>query len=88
MPKRTPQKQKASAVAHHTTAPVQLGGEWLSVSQVPELFSLSRSLIYELIKEGKLRSVCIRRPGRAFGRRLIFADSVRSYIASFEQSPE
>lgn len=78
----------ATAVALHTTAPVQQGAEWLRVSDVPKLFRLSRSLTYELIKEGKLRSVCLRRKGRQSGIRLIATDSIRAYIASFEQSPE
>jgi hypothetical protein len=81
-------KDKASAVAHHTTAPAQPGAEWLRVSDVTKLFRLSRSLTYELIKEGKLRSVCLRRKGRQSGIRLIATDSVRSYIASFEQSAQ
>lgn len=78
----------ASAVAHQTTAPVQPGAEWLRINDVPKVFRLSRSLIYELIKEGKLRSVCLRRPGNVSGIRLIAADSIRAYIASFEQTPE
>jgi hypothetical protein len=81
-------KTNASAVAHHTTAPVQPGAEWLRVSDVTKLFRISRSLTYELIKEGKLRSVCLRRKNRQSGIRLIATDSVRAYIASFEESPE
>ena len=81
-------KPKASAVAHHTTAPVQPGAEWLRVSDVTKLFRISRSLTYELIKEGKLRSVCLRRKGRQSGIRLIATDSIRAYIASFEQTPQ
>ena len=81
-------KDKASAVAQYTTAPVQTGAEWLRISDVPKIFRLSRSLTYELIKEGKLRSVCLRRNGRQSGVRLISTESIRAYIASFEQSPK
>ncbi len=81
-------KPSASAVAHHTTAPVQPGAEWLRISDVQKVFRISRSLIYEFIKEGKVRSICLRRPGNVSGIRLIAADSIRAYIASFEQSPE
>ncbi len=63
---------------------MQPGAEWLRVSGVTKLFRISRSLTYELIKEGKLRTVCLRRKGRQSGIRLIAADSIRAYIASFE----
>lgn len=86
---RMEQKQpSASAVAHHTTAPVQPGAEWLRFSDVKKLFRLSRSLTYELIKDGTLRSVCLRRKGRQSGIRLIATDSIRAYIASFEQAAQ
>ncbi len=75
---------KASAVAQYTTAPVQPGKEWLRPSDVRSMFGISRSLLYELIGENKVRSVSLRREGRQKGVRLISVESLRAYIIGHE----
>ena len=72
----------ASAVGHQTTAPVQPGLEWLRPGDVRPRYGISRSLLYELLKEGKIKSVCLRREGRATGIRLVSARSIEAYITS------
>ena len=45
-----------------------------------KLFSLSRSYLYSLTSEGKIRSVAIRKPGALKGRRLFDCASIRDFI--------
>jgi len=47
-------------------------------------FGLSRSHLYELQTEGKIRSVCIRRPGALRGKRLFDCESIRRFLTSCE----
>jgi hypothetical protein len=60
------------------------------ISSVPEfvdhkslraLFGLSRAHAYLLAGEGKIRSVCIRRPGAVRGKRLFDCASIRAFLA-------
>lgn len=46
--------------------------------------SLSRSKIYQLLEEGKIRSVCLRAKDKQRGTRLIFRPSLGTYLAKFE----
>ena len=41
---------------------------------------LSRPFIYELIRTGKVRSACIRKPGRRTGCRLVWLQSLMDYV--------
>jgi hypothetical protein len=45
------------------------------------LFGLSRAHAYLLAGEGKIRSVCIRRPGAIRGKRLFCCQSIREFLA-------
>lgn len=76
----------ASAVGHQTTAPVQPGLEWLRPGDVRSRYGIGRSLLYELMREGKIKSVCLRREGRATGIRLVSAISIAAYISSHEEA--
>ena len=76
----------ASAVGHQTTAPIQPGAEWLRPGDVRPRYGIGRSLLYELIREGKIKSVCLRREGRATGIRLVSAHSIEEFIASHEEA--
>ena len=79
---KAPSNPKASVVAHHTTASVQPGVEWLRPADVRRTHGLSRSYLYVLIAEGKVRSVVLRRNGRATGARLVSAASLNAFIES------
>ncbi|WP_397379887.1 hypothetical protein [Prosthecobacter sp.] len=46
------------------------------------LFGLSRSHLYNLVNEGKIRSVSIRKPGALKGRRLFVCASIRDFLHS------
>jgi len=51
-----------------------------------KLFSMSRSYLYGLASEGKIRSVSIRKPGALKGRRLFDCASIRNFLTSLEAS--
>lgn len=62
--------------ARSTPRPEFCGGK-----QVRPIFGLSRSHAYLLAAQGKIRSVCIRRPGAVRGRRLFDCESIRAFLS-------
>ena len=63
-----------------TTAAIK--PEWLRVQQVPAIFGIGRSKLYELLAEGQIKSVSLRKRGQVSGTRLISYDSLAEYIES------
>ncbi len=70
---------------HFDTSP----GQHQAVTTLPEfadhrtaraLFGLSRSYLYNLANERKIRSVSIRKPGAVKGRRLFDCASIRAFL--------
>jgi len=66
-----------------------------AVSALPEfadhhtakrLFGLSRSYLYKLADERRIRSVSIRKPGALKGRRLFDCASIREFLQSQTQA--
>ncbi len=57
--------------------------EWLRVPDAIRTSGIGRSSLYSLIKEGKVRSVCIRNRNSIRGIRLINSDSLSKFIESF-----
>lgn len=53
---------------------------WLRVEEAVRTRGLSRSLLYELIRDGKIKSSALRKPGNIRGIRLISAESLDAYI--------
>ena len=54
--------------------------EWLRIPDAVRLYGIGRSSLYELIAEGKIKSVCLRQRGSTRGIRLLSADSLSRYI--------
>jgi len=52
------------------------------------LQGLPRSAIYQGINSGKIKSACIKQPGKLTGKRLVWLPSVLAYIESFTVEPE
>jgi Helix-turn-helix domain len=68
-----------------TSIAVQCGTvkpEWLRIPDAARFSGLGRSSLYELIREGKIKSVCLRKRNNSRGVRLISADSLSSLIES------
>jgi hypothetical protein len=63
--------------------PAEVAGldpEWLDALGVHARYSIRRSLLYELDKDGLIESVSLRRRGRSRGKRLFSVDSIRSFL--------
>jgi hypothetical protein len=70
-----------TASAKTNAEPVEPGAEWLRLPEVRRAFGIGRTTAYAWIAAGRIRSVCLRRPGCARGLRLINAASIRACIA-------
>ncbi len=66
----------------NTHAAVQPGKQLYRIPEVMRMLSMSRSVVYEQLRSGRLRSV---RQGRA---RLIPAAAVAEYVALLEREAE
>jgi len=56
--------------------------EFAGHAKMRELFDLSRTHLYRLSSEGKIRSVSLRERGKTRGRRLYDVQSVRDFLAA------
>lgn len=56
--------------------------EWIRPKQVPALFGIGRSTLYELIAGNKIKSVSMKPRGAKHGTRLISYDSLSAYLES------
>ena len=58
------------------------------------MFGIKRSLAYQLLGDGRIKGVSLRRRGQLKGKRLFLVDSVRNYLTqtmeegTTEQQPE
>ncbi len=52
-------------------------GRWRDVER---LFGVKRGLLYRKIKDGTIKSISLREPGKKFGCRLIYLPSVRTWL--------
>ena len=73
----------------NTTAGVHAGTvtsvepEFVDVDNGVRFSGLGKTRFYEDMMEGKFRSILIRKPGAARGRRLVHLASLRAYLNSF-----
>ena len=56
---------------------------WIRVPQARQLTNLSRSKIYELLAEGRIRSASLRDPGQRHATRLIDRADLLRYLDGF-----
>ena len=56
--------------------------EWLRVEQVRALYGLSRSKVFELIREGQVVAASLSSPGKSRGVRLISRKSLDELISA------
>jgi hypothetical protein len=63
--------------------PVTLNPRWLRIPSSVKYSGLSRSLLYELVRDGKIRSICLKsRKGAARGVRLLDRESIDRFMLS------
>jgi hypothetical protein len=81
---RTQRAAATGAQKTVTTSPVTAGAgceaEFLDLKGVERFFGLKRTLIYEFIRKGAVRSVSLRKPGARTGKRLIYVASLRQFL--------
>ena len=76
-------QQTETTTAPVSATPAEVAGldpEWLDALGVHARYSIRRSLLYELDKDGLVESVSLRRRGRSRGKRLFSVDSIRSFL--------
>jgi hypothetical protein len=56
---------------------------WLRDKQAVTIYNISRTKLWQLQKQGKIRSVSLTEPGMARATRLFDAKSIEVYIESF-----
>ena len=84
-------RTNATADAQLTAAPIEPGAsgslpiEFCRIPDLERLLGVKRGMAYFLIKENKIKSVCLRKPGAKTGVRLVHLQSVRDYLNRFMQ---
>jgi hypothetical protein len=79
----TVQRTEACNKVSAPIAPGDSGANLPEFGRIPDvtrLYGLRRGFIYGLINEGKIKSVCLRKPGAKNGCRLIHLQSVRDFL--------
>lgn len=74
----------ADRTVHTTTEPVR----WLGVAESVRTRGICRSMLYELIRAGDIKSSALRKPGNSRGKRLINAESLDAYIEAHSNRNE
>lgn len=62
--------------------------EWASAKTINQMFGLSRSTLYRLEADGKIRTSSLRERGKLKGKKLFNCDSVAAYIEKMATGPE
>lgn len=58
----------------------QILPEFGTVDDACRIFGVGRTKLYSYIKRGLVRSICLREPGKATGKRLIYLVSLRQFL--------
>lgn len=68
-----------------TTTSPDVKPEWYRIPDATRVSGIGRSLLYQYIKEGKIKSACLRKRNSIRGIRLINADSLSELVESFAE---
>lgn len=80
-----------SAAPVSQLAPGHERSEWLRVSQVVAQYNIGRTFLYELLRDGKLRSVSLKKRGAIRGIRLIsrlWLEDYLEHLAEVQSDPD
>jgi hypothetical protein len=75
-------------IAEPTLATVDVEPEFVDSQSLHAIFGIRRTLAYDLLSTGHIRSVSLRRPGNSRGKRLFLVKSVRDFLNSQLQEAE
>ena len=59
--------------------------KYLRIPAAVSYSGMSRAKLYQLMAEGQIKSISVRRKGRVRGLRMILAESLDHFLASFEE---
>ena len=62
--------------------------KYLRPAQVPRRYPFSRSILYELLGDGKIKSISVRKPGGVRGIRLVSVASIEAFLAKLAAEQE
>jgi predicted DNA-binding transcriptional regulator AlpA len=62
--------------------------EWIRIDDAIRIFGISRSKLYELFNERKIRTFCLRQRNKLKGIRLINLDSLSEFMEAEAQAQE
>lgn len=79
----TAERGTANTTAPGTGSPV-FNPEYADIPGIYTIFGLKRSLLYSLMKEGRVKSISLKERGEKSGKRLIEVASVRAFLKSKE----
>jgi len=60
--------------------------EFIQIPDAVRFSGIGRTNLYREISAGRIKSICLRKPGAARGRRLVHLASLRSFLHSFDRS--
>jgi hypothetical protein len=67
------------------SGPVALNPRWLRIPAAVKYSGLSRSRLYELLSDGKIRSICVKsHKGAERGVRLLDRESIDNFMLAFQ----
>ena len=64
----------------------QIEAEWAREKQITAQFGLTHTILYNLRKDGKIRSASTQSEGKKHGARLFNVASIRQYLADQESA--
>jgi hypothetical protein len=67
-----------------TSMPVK----WLRIPEAIRYSGLSRSFLYQLIADGRIKSACIRKKGSVRGVRILSAESIDAFMLKLQEETE
>jgi hypothetical protein len=70
----------AEILANSPPVQTQLRPEWIRVDTAVELFGISRTKLYQLITDRRIKSFCLRQRNKVKGCRLISFDSLSEFL--------
>ncbi len=72
-----------TTVERDTGSCLHLEPKWVRIHDAVRVSGMGRSLLYQRIKEGHIRSACLRDRNKTRGIRLVNVESLNRYIESF-----
>jgi hypothetical protein len=77
-------KSLEEEIAESIRAGIRATPAWLKLDVTSQCYGISRSGLYGLIRDGKIRSACLRDRNKSRGTRIVNVQSLEDYISAHE----